>query len=641
MKLSKTWFSFFLTLIISLLLLPESAAQPDDSISIAIDQILKEKFSAGGRTQEVTQKDSVALSECISKSSYFRRVNYDSSLLYIRKALDISLHMHSLKFVSLAEQNLGDYYLSKERFRDALACYLKCIGVEEARNDKLRLADIYAQLGKTYYYMEMFPQSLDYETRALEIYVKSNDTLGIANTYEKLGNLHSSREFCEKRSKEEKKKDFIVAIDYFKKSEKQYLLSGSKEGMASLNISFASIYNKIKRPDIALGYIQKALAYYKSINDPESTSDALYVMGKTYRRLKEYDKSMSAFNESEAIGKANHLYQGIQFLYEAMATTLADKGDYKQAYQYYIRYMTIRDSIYNSEKSRQFIELETKYKSEVRQNQILQLISEKRGRNSLVYMLTGIIVLLAVFIYNHVRLLRQNKIIANQKIEIRENKILELEKERVYLAARSVLEGEEAERSRLAGDLHNGLGGLLSGIKLNLSSMKENSVISHENVSTFNHALSLLDTSIIELRRIAHNLMPETLTHYGLRTALEDFCIQVSPAGKPEINVRFFGDEIRNNKELELTMYRIIQELVNNSLKHASATLITIQVFSEPQRLVAQIIDNGCGFDNTGNVFSGKGLENIYSRVTAINGKLDIWSEPGQGTEISIEIEIP
>jgi two-component system, NarL family, sensor kinase len=643
MKLSKTRVSFFLTMIFGLLLLSESAAQSDDTIGIAIDHILKERVSVVKRALEVTQKDSAALSECISKASYFRSVNYDSSLLYTRKALNISLRMHSLKFVSLAEQNLGDYYLSKERFQDALACYLKCIDVEEARSDRLRLADIYLQLGKTYYFMEMFQQSLDYETRALEIYANGNDTSGIANTYAQLGNLHSSREFCEKRSKEEKKKDFTIAIDYFKKSEKQYLLSGSKEGMASLNISFASIYNKIKRPDIALGYIQKALAYYRSINDPASTSDALYVMGKTYRRLREYDKSVSAFKESEAIGKANHLYQGIQFLYEAMATTLADKGDYKQAYQYYIRYMTIRDSIYNSEKSRQFIELETKYQSEVRQNQILKLISEKRGRNNLIYILAGVIILLAVFIYYHVRLLKQNKIIANQKIEIRENKILELEKERVYLAARSVLEGEEAERSRLAGDLHNGLGGLLSGIKLNLSAMKENSVITHENISAFNHALSLLDTSISELRRIAHNLMPETLTHYGLKTALEDFCLQVSPAGRPEINVRFFGDEIRYTKELELTMYRIIQELVNNSLKHASATLITIQVFSEPQRLVAQVIDNGCGFDNTGNVYTGKGkgLENIYNRVTAINGKLDIWSEPGQGAEISIEIEIP
>jgi two-component system, NarL family, sensor kinase len=643
MKLPVTWFSLFLILILNGSYAPMSAAQSQDSVTTAIRELLNRQVSIRNSSWKIADKDSLLLSEYILKASGYKSVNYDSSLFYTMKALNASFDLNSLKFVSLSLDNLGEYCLSKERFQDALACHLKSLGIEEMRKDRLRLADVYNELGRTYYYMEMFPQALDNNTKALEIYTESNNALGMARALEQLGSLNSSREFCEKRSEEEKLKDFNTAIDYFKKSEQQYKLAGSESGLASLNINFASVYNKIKRPDIALGYIQKSLAYYRSTHNPESTSDALYVLGKTYRRLKEYDKSVSAFKESEAIGKANHLYQGIQFLYEAMATTLADQGDYKQAYQYYIRYMTIRDSVYNSEKSRQFIELETKFQSEVKQNQILKLMSEKRERNNLIYLLTGIIFLLAVFIYYHVRLLKQNKIIANQKIEISENKIIELEKERGYLAARSVLEGEEAERSRLAGDLHNGLGGLLSGIKLNLSTMKENSVISHENVSAFNHALSLLDTSISELRRIAHNLMPETLTHYGLKTALEDFCLQVAPAGKPEINVRFFGDEIRYTKELELTMYRIIQELVNNSLKHAGATLITIQVFSEPQRLVAQVIDNGCGFKNTVDVKTGrgKGLENIGNRVTAMNGKLDIWSEPGEGTEVSIEIEIP
>lgn len=172
--------------------------------------------------------------------------------------------------------------------------------------------------------------------------------------------------------------------------------------------------------------------------------------------------------------------------------------------------------------------------------------------------------------------------------------------------------------------------------------MKENAVITHENVTAFNHALSLLDTSISELRRIAHNLMPETLNHYGLKTAIEDFCTQVTPSGKPELRFHFFGDEIRYTRELELTMYRVIQELVNNALKHSEATAINIQVFSESDRLSGQVTDNGKGFDisSTDNERKGKGIENIRDRITALNGKLEIWSQPGQGTEVSVEFEI-
>jgi len=136
--------------------------------------------------------------------------------------------------------------------------------------------------------------------------------------------------------------------------------------------------------------------------------------------------------------------------------------------------------------------------------------------------------------------------------------------------------------------------------------------------------------------------MPETLNHYGLKTAVEDFCTQVSPAGLPEISLQFFGDDIRYTKELELTMYRIIQELVNNALKHSGASRINIQVFTEPKRLFAQITDNGIGFNASAieKERKGKGLENIRDRVTALNGRFDIWSSPGEGTEMSVEIEI-
>jgi len=127
-----------------------------------------------------------------------------------------------------------------------------------------------------------------------------------------------------------------------------------------------------------------------------------------------------------------------------------------------------------------------------------------------------------------------------------------------------------------------------------------------------------------------------------LKTALEDFCTEVSAGGQPAIGLQFFGDEIRYTKEVELTMYRIVQELVNNALKHSEATQINIQLFSEPKRLFAQVTDNGKGFETAmmDKGRKGKGIENIRDRVTAMKGKFDIWSQPGQGTEITVEMFI-
>jgi len=172
--------------------------------------------------------------------------------------------------------------------------------------------------------------------------------------------------------------------------------------------------------------------------------------------------------------------------------------------------------------------------------------------------------------------------------------------------------------------------------------MKENAIITSENLAHFNHALDLLDTSIIEMRRVAHNLMPETLMHYGMRTALNDFINQVAPEKLPVIRLSTFGEDLRFEKEIEITLYRIAQELVTNAIKHAHAKLIDIQLFTEKDRICVQVIDNGIGFDPEilGSSKKGNGLKNIQDRVTAFNGKFEILSQQGKGTESTVEFLI-
>ena len=632
----------FIILINSLIGATGANAQAPDSLLRVIDEILKSHNVSPEPQSSTLNPNPDTVSFYLAEADRYSRINSDTSLLFIRKAVNHALQLKSPGPISLSVQKLGDYYMSREMYREAMAYYLTSLAIEEKRNDEKRTADLYDALGLVYYYMEVFNKSLDYHQKALDIYTTHHDTLGIAETLSHLGTLYSSREYCEKRSEEEKLVDYQTAISYYEQSMQLSALVSDEQSIARENQNIAAVYNKMKKPDIALGFIQKSIDYFKKANDPEGILGALFTLGRTYYRLKEYEKSIEAYRESEKMALERNLTGGIQYLYESLAMPYYDTKDYKSAYDCYIKYMTIRDSVYNAEKSKQIIELETKYQSELKQKEILRLKAEQKRKTTLTYSLFAVIILLGMAIYFYVRFVRKKKIIVEQELLIKENKIRELEQEKLYLAARSVMEGEEAERSRLASDLHNGLGGLLSGIKINLSSMKENAVITHENVSAFNHALSLLDTSISELRRIAHNLMPETLNHYGLKTALEDFCTQVSPTGKPEISLQFFGDEIRYTKEMELTIYRVIQELVNNALKHSEASRINVQLFSEPKRLSAQVTDNGKGFDSslTEKEKLWKGLENIRDRITAMNGRFDIWSSPGQGTEASVEIEI-
>ena len=141
-----------------------------------------------------------------------------------------------------------------------------------------------------------------------------------------------------------------------------------------------------------------------------------------------------------------------------------------------------------------------------------------------------------------------------------------------------MLKGEEQERTRLAKDLHDGLGGMLSGIKYSLSNMKENLIMTPGNAQAFERSIDMLDSSIKEMRRVAHNMMPEMLVKYGLNIALQEYCAEINNSGVVQMNYQPIGMEgVNFEQTVALTIYRIVQELVNNTIKHAAAQNILVQ----------------------------------------------------------------
>src|SRR4029079_1184344 len=155
---------------------------------------------------------------------------------------------------------------------------------------------------------------------------------------------------------------------------------------------------------------------------------------------------------------------------------------------------------------------------------------------------------------------------------LQKQRILELETEKKLAATEAVLKGEEQERTRLAKDLHDGLGGMLSGIKYSLNTMKGNMIMTPENAQAFERSMDMLDSSIREMRRVAHNMMPEALVKFGLDTALKDFCNDIKQSGALAISYQSYGlENSAIDQTTAITIYRIVQELVNNTIKHAAA----------------------------------------------------------------------
>ena len=197
----------------------------------------------------------------------------------------------------------------------------------------------------------------------------------------------------------------------------------------------------------------------------------------------------------------------------------------------------------------------------------------------------------------------------------------------------------ETERSRLAKDLHDGLGGLLSGIKLTLNSVADK--VPEKNTALFTRVGNQLDTAIREMRRVAHNMMPEALLKFGFGEAIQDYCDGINESNLVKMKYTQIGSLQGLTQSAEIVLYRIVQELTNNALKHAVAKNIFIQITKHLRGITVTVEDDGNGFDTAAvSAGKGQGLKNVQARIDYLKGSYDIRSEKGNGTSINIEIPV-
>ncbi len=237
-----------------------------------------------------------------------------------------------------------------------------------------------------------------------------------------------------------------------------------------------------------------------------------------------------------------------------------------------------------------------------------------------------------------------NACLARQKIRHEKamglEKIQRLEEEKKLMTAKMLLEGQEEERKRIARELHDGLGVLLSATKMQFTTIKN---ISPENGHIIDRATQLLEQATGDVRKISHNMMPGLLTKLGLYEAVEDLFENLNDADNIHAAFEITGEDIRLPENNEIMLYRVIQEMVNNTLKHAEASEIKLIINVIPDRMDLIYFDNGKGFDMV-QVFRNDadtlGLKSIRSRIGFLNGKIDIDSRPGRGTRFAIEIPV-
>lgn len=576
------------------------------------------------------------------RADYTRSGNsYDSAILLYTELITSSNAATSIYQLGKADCLTGKGLLAAKvyKFQESIQFYHEAIAqIENLKGDDKNnsLATLYADIASNYYELEQFENALHYDKQGL-LYLRINANieryvighLFVADDFSALSLFDSSSLYLERV------RPIVLQLNKANLDVRFYYILGG-------------IYRKKQEWNNALRSYEKARDAATEMKDDFQVINCEEGISASYLHTGNLNKAremaIHVLNESGRINIPLLKTQALQLL-----TEIEEKaGNTDKAFQYQKVFIAVSDSMKKEKVQQHMNETEVKYQSEKKQKEILQLQKDKlsqslslKQKSTLNYFLIGSLAALLVVGFLGYRNFRNRQQLAWQREELYHQQIRALEKDKQLVAVDAMLQGQEEERSRLAKDLHDGLGGLLSGVKFSLRNMKDNLIITPDNMAVFERSLDMLDTSIKELRRVAHNMMPELLTRYGLNEALKEYCNSINATGLISVKYQSMNMEARIEKSTEIIVYRIIQELLNNIMKHAAATEAMVQLIKEDGRLSIMVEDNGIGFTiDTIRKDTSAGLTSIQSRVDYLKGQLDIHSVAGKGTLINIELKI-
>lgn len=579
---------------------------------------------------------SIGFTKGIGKS--YRRISftfavqsqYDSVLYFNKLGLELARLTKDTFSIGVSLFNIGIAYRFMADYENAVIYNLEGVKLLEGKGYTLIESSMYDGLQVLYMSLAQYEEAIVYGERAAAIGRAQKDKSPLAVA---LNNLSLSYMEVDQLDKAKAVLDEAISIS-------RAIENKSVEAAAFNNL--AEIAIREGKADVLKVYAEKGLQLNRELNSLEGITSSTLALAIHYLYEKDFVKaSAHALSAMKVADENNFLVEKSQ-CYRILSSIAFARQDLVKGQQYLQQSQKLDGQIFNESLAEKESYLKVKYETEKKEAKINELEAEKkmhqmamRQRSLVNYLLVGA----TVTIFGVSLLIFRNH---KQKQKLQQQRINELETEKKLMATEAVLKGEEQERTRLAKDLHDGLGGMLSGIKYSLHTMKGNLIMTPENQQAFERSMDMLDSSIKEMRRVAHNMMPEALVRFGLDTALKDFCNDINQSGALQVRYQSIGlaDEVLD-QTVAITIYRIVQELISNTMKHAAAKTAIVQVTKANGQLSVTVEDDGKGFNTIIlNQSKGIGWTNIQHRVDFLKGKLDVNSQPGNGTSVHIELNI-
>lgn len=402
-----------------------------------------------------------------------------------------------------------------------------------------------------------------------------------------------------------------------------------KYNLAQSYLGLANAYEQLKDTAMAIDNYKQYMTLYQELFDIEKMNKAKDLEAKYETAKKEKDLlqiRLLAEQRNKDLIQARFL-SGLKDQELLAANYAAVKKD-----------KDLLDAKYETELKQQALST-ANFKTSQREQE-LKVMSERftynRKLNKIYSILTIALFLAAAFLYIA---FKQRSKTLKQKQQLHSLELDKIKQEHRISKLSAMVEGQEQERTRLARDLHDGLGGLLSGVKIELSALQTPGQSSPQQ-TIVHKTLRNLDNAVDELRRIARSMMPEVLLTYGLGEATQEYCNGLKKSGIP-VTCQVYNYRNDMSHSRQVTLYRIMQELINNAVKHAGASQILVQLQQRDNRIFLTVEDDGIGFDQSAiKALKGAGLANIQSRTEMLQGSMEISSAPGTGASFTIECSI-
>jgi signal transduction histidine kinase len=519
------------------------------------------------------------------------RSNYDSAFFYCDRLKELALEQGDKEWEAIALQFYAEVYRKQGKYHTAIDYYLKSLKIceDEGLEERCLAALIYlSEINRRLGNLDL---ALKYATQAEMAYNKSSKLVALDWRLTSILNEYAFNYLS--------RYDLQNALFYALKSD-SINQNRFVENMCKAKGILATIHLRQNGYDLAMQYALESLEWADALKDRNLHAYSGEILSDIYMSQKKFPEAEAAalkvwMADSTNIDESRTVAKNIALANIYMQNT-------ERAAYFLNKYAELNAQYAEKSFHTTMSDMEVKYETDKKETRIVAL--EKERQLNVLLAISGILLagLLGIVLFQYIR---------------------NAHKQRRLVATEFLQKGEINERTRIAEELHDRLGGSLSAMKIGLG-----------NADNRQHIGRKIDECMKEIREITNNIMPRTLRLYGIKAALEDLCAEFGI-----VRFHFYGNDKRINYNLEYTIYSCAKELVNNALIHAGAAYVNVQLVQSEKRISLTVQDDGCGFDEK-MVCKGDGLQNIRNRIASLRGELNIFSTPGKGTETVIEIVV-